>query len=160
MASIGSKSSALYTHRYSPIQKFRWVHTPSTEHYVQNPFFGEYTYEIAPRYLEDKILKELDPSLTVKLTIEVSPFRNQDIQVGFTRAFISSQAYAYRFNNNTKLRPNNTDLIFDIKQNSGIARRLNPYSGKTKDVRDTFEDQHDYLGWQITPSNWTYSPMT
>jgi phosphatidylserine/phosphatidylglycerophosphate/cardiolipin synthase-like enzyme len=133
---------------YSPIQKFRWVHTPSTEHYVQNPFFGDYTYEIIPRYLEDKILKEPDPSLIVKLTIEVSPFRNQEIQVGFTRAFISSQAYAYRFNNNTKLRPNKTDLIFDIKQNSGTARRVNPFSGKTKDVPYTFEDQHDYLGWQ------------
>ncbi len=133
---------------YSPIQKFRWVHVPSTEHYVKDPFYGEYTYEITPRYLEDQILKELDPSLTVKLTIDVSPFRNQEIQVGFTRGFISSQQYAYRFNNNTKLRPNKKDLLFDIKQNSGVAHRVNPHTGRSSDVPYTFEDQHEYLGWQ------------
>jgi phosphatidylserine/phosphatidylglycerophosphate/cardiolipin synthase-like enzyme len=133
---------------YSPFQKFRWVHVPATEHYVGNPLFGEYTYEITPRYLEDKTLRDLDPALTVSLKIDVSPFRDGDIQVGFTRAFVSSQAYTYLFNNNTKMRPNKKDLIFDIKQQSGIARRLNPYTKKAKDVPYTYEDQHKYLGWQ------------
>ena len=133
---------------FSPIQKFRWVHLPSSEHYVDNPFFGEYTYDITPRYMEDKILKKLDPSLTVSLTIEVSPFRDEEIQVGFTRAFVSSQAYAYYFNNNTKMRPNKTELIFDNKLISGIAHRKNPFTGITKDVSYTFEEQHEYLGWQ------------
>jgi phosphatidylserine/phosphatidylglycerophosphate/cardiolipin synthase-like enzyme len=134
---------------YSPIQKFRWVHLPSSEHYVANPFFGEYTYEITPRYMRDKILQKLDPSLTVSLPIEVSPFHGEEIQVGFTRAFVSSQAYAYYFNNNTKMRPNTVDLIFDIKKNSGIARRKNPFTGKIREVPYTFEDQHEYLGWQV-----------
>jgi phosphatidylserine/phosphatidylglycerophosphate/cardiolipin synthase-like enzyme len=134
---------------YSPIQKFRWVHVPSSEHYVDNPFFGDYTYEITPRYLENQILKELDPSLTASVTIDVSPFRDGDMQVGFTRAFVSSQAYAYYFNNNAKMRPNNKDLIFDIKKQSGIAHRINPFTNVKKDVPYTFEDQHEYLGWQV-----------
>jgi len=134
---------------YSPIQKFRWVHLPSSEHYVDNPLFGEYIYEITPRYMKDKVLQKLDPTLTVSLPIEVGPFCDNEIQVAFTRAFVSSQAYAYYFNNNTKMRPNKTDLIFDIKQGSGIAHRKNPFNGKAKEVPYTFQDQHEYLGWQV-----------
>jgi phosphatidylserine/phosphatidylglycerophosphate/cardiolipin synthase-like enzyme len=133
---------------YSPYQKFRWVHVPSSEHYVDNPYFGEYTYEVTPRYLVDDVLKDLDPSLTVSVPIEVSPFRDGEAQVGFTRAFISSQAYASHFSNNGKLRPNKEDLIFDIKQISGTAKRWNPQSKKMEDTPYTFEEQHEYLGWQ------------
>lgn len=43
---------------YSPYQKFRWVHVPSSEHYIDNPYFGPYTYEVTPRYLVNDILKE------------------------------------------------------------------------------------------------------
>jgi phosphatidylserine/phosphatidylglycerophosphate/cardiolipin synthase-like enzyme len=133
---------------YSPYQKFNWVHVPSSEHYVDNPYFGRYTYEVTPRYLVDDVLKDLDPSLTVSVAIEVSPFRDGQAQVGFTRAFISSQAYAYHFSNNGKLRPNKEDLIFDIKEISGKAKRWNPQSKKMEDTPYTFEEQHEYLGWQ------------
>jgi len=133
---------------YSPFQKFRWVHVPSSAHYVDNPFFGEYTYDVTPRYLVNDILQKLDPKLTVTLTIDVSPFRDGDISVGFTRSFISSQAYADHFANNGKLRPNKKDLIFDIKQVSGTAKRWNSKHKKLEDVPYTFEEQHEYLGWQ------------
>ncbi len=133
---------------YSPYQKFRWVHVPSSEHYIDNPYFGPYTYEVTPRYLVNDILKEPDPNLTVSVTIDVSPFRDGEIQVGFTRAFISSQAYAYHFANNGKVRPNKTDLIFDIKKISGTAKRWNPQSKKEEDTPYTYEEQHEYLGWQ------------
>ena len=133
---------------YSPYQKFNWVHVPSSEHYVDNPYFGQYTYEVTPRYLVDDLLKDLDPSLTVSVPIDVSPFRDGEVQVGFTRAFISSQAYAYHFSNNGKLRPNKEDLIFDIKGISGTAKRWNPQSKQMEDTPYTFEEQHEYLGWQ------------
>lgn len=133
---------------YSPYQKYRWVHVPSSEHFIDNPFFGPYTYEVTPRYLVDDVLKDLDPNLTVSVTIDVSPFREGEIQVGFTRAFISSEAYAFHFSNNGKLRPNKKDLIFDIHQVSGTAKRWNPQTKKVEDSPYTFEEQHEYLGWQ------------
>jgi hypothetical protein len=133
---------------YSPFQKFRWIHVPSSEHYVDNPCFGKYTYDVTPRFLVDDVLKEPDPGLTVSVTIDVSPFRDGDIQVGFTRAFISSAAYAYRFNNNSNLRPNKEDLIFDIKMKSGTAKRWNENTRQMEDIDYTFEEQHEYLGWQ------------
>jgi hypothetical protein len=133
---------------FAPYQKFRWVHVPFTEHYVDNPYFGDYTYEVTPRYLKDGILQDLDPALTVKLTIEVCPFKSGKMQLGFTRAFVSSQAYAERFGNNGKIRPNKDDLIFDIKQTSGNGRQWNPETKKYETMPYTFEDQHEYLGWQ------------
>lgn len=133
---------------FSPIQKFRWVHVPSTIHYVENPYFGDYTYEVTPRYVEDDVLLEPDSNLTVRVTIDVSPFRDGDLQLGFTRGFVSSQAYAYHFGNNTKLRPNKTDLIFDIEQQSGTVERLNRKTNTTETVPYTYEEQHEYLGWQ------------
>jgi phosphatidylserine/phosphatidylglycerophosphate/cardiolipin synthase-like enzyme len=133
---------------YSPFQKFRWVHVPSSQHYVDNPYFGEYTYDVTPRYLVSDTLQPLDPALTASVTIDVSPFRDGEIQVGYTRAFISSQAYADHFNNNSKLRLNTKDLIFDIKKISGSAKRWNPSTKKMEDTPYTFEEQHEYLGWQ------------
>src|ERR1044071_8165740 len=36
---------------FAPIQKFRWVHVPSTTVFVNNPYFGDYTYQVTPRYI-------------------------------------------------------------------------------------------------------------
>jgi len=133
---------------YSPIQKFRWVHVPSTEHFLENPWFGDYTYEVTPRFLMDEILQPVDADLTVSVTIHVGPFKDNGLWLGFTRAFISSQAYSERFANCGRLRPNKNDLVFDIKQNSGKARRWNPQTKKYEATDFTFEEQHQYLGWQ------------
>ncbi len=133
---------------YSPIQKFRWVHVPSSEHYIDNPYFGEYAYEVTPRYIRNGVLEKPDSKMTVSVTIDVSPFKTGDTQIGFTRAFVSSQAYAYHFANNSKIRPNKTDLIFDIKQISGSANRWDNKTKKYKKTEYTFEEQHEYLGWQ------------
>jgi len=127
---------------FSPIQKFRWVHVPSSIHYVDNPFFGDYTYSVTPRYVVNGSLLKPDTRLTVSITIEVSPFKDGSVRLGFTRAFVSSQAYTFHFGTNAKMRPNNTDLIFDIKAKSGTATR------KGVKVDYTYEEQHEYLGWQ------------
>jgi phosphatidylserine/phosphatidylglycerophosphate/cardiolipin synthase-like enzyme len=123
---------------YSPIQKFRWVHVPATFHQVNGPFYGTYKYEVTPRYLVNNILQPLDSSLTVTVTIDVSPYTSGNFKIGFTRGFVESQAYTNHFGNNSKVRPNKTDLIFDIKARSG--------SVNGKDY--TFEDQHVWMGWQ------------
>lgn len=133
---------------FSPIQKFRWVHVPSTRVFIENPYFGEYTYQVTPRYIIDGKLQAPDKSLTVEATIDVSPFIDGDIQVGFARAFISSQAFAYHFGNKLNLRPNKTDLIFNIKDQAGIAKRWSDTEKKRVDTPFTYEEIHEYLGWQ------------
>jgi len=138
----------LLASEFSPIQKFRWIHVPSTIEHVANIYYGDYTYEVTPRYIENGKLLAPDPESTVSVTIDVSPFKDGDIQVGFTRSFISSQAFAMRFGNKLNLRPNAADLTFDIEQEAGIAKRLNYTTGKKEDVSFSYKEIHEYLGWQ------------
>ncbi|MEP6671842.1 MAG: phospholipase D-like domain-containing protein [Chthoniobacter sp.] len=138
-----SKHDAMTT-EFSPIQKFRWVHVPATFHQVNDPFYGTYTYEVTARYLVGDVLQPLDPSLTVKVSIDVSPFQVGDLQIGFTRGFVSSQAYVNHFGENGKVRPNQSDLIFDIKAKSGPVKP----DEQTKISAYTFADQFEWMGWQ------------
>ena len=131
---------------FSPIQKFRWVHVPATFHQIQEPFYGTYKYEVTPRYMANEILQPLDPSLSVPVQIDVGPYKSGDFQIGFTRGFVESQAYTNHFGNNNKVRPNKTELIFDIKAKSGSAKRKKNGQDVMEDY--TFEDQHIWLGWQ------------
>lgn len=134
---------------YSPIQKFNWVHVPNTNINTQEPVFGDYEYQVTPRYILDGVLLPLDPGLTVKLKINVSPYDIKKTKIGFTRGFVSSVAYASRFNvNNNKVRPNETDLLFDIKKVADKAQRWNDTTRRNEMVDYTFEEQHKWLGWQ------------
>lgn len=134
---------------HSPIQKFNWVHVPNTNVNTQNALFGDYNYEITPRYLVNGVLLPIDTSLTVSIEINVSPFDLKKTQIGFTRGFVSSVAYAKRFNvENNKVRPNKTDLQFDITQKADVAQRWNDTKRKYESVDYTFEEQHKWLGWQ------------
>jgi hypothetical protein len=136
---------------YSPIQKFNWVHVPNTNINTEVPVFGDYTYEITPRYIENGILRPLDNQLTVEVKINVSPFDMKKTKIGFTRGFVSSVAYAKRFNvNNNHVRPPEgvDELLFDITQKADTARRWNDERRKFENVDYTFEEQHKWLGWQ------------
>ncbi len=144
----GIESKDMQSSLYSPFQKFNWVHVPATDHKVSTPYFGDYTYEVTPRYLVDDILLPIDPKLTVALTIDVSPFDLHNTKIGFARAFISSQAYVRRFGMNNKVRPVGKDLMFDIRDVSGSAPVWNSYKKKYVDKDYAYEEQHKYLGWQ------------
>lgn len=139
-------SEAAHSTFFSPIQKFRWVHVPATFHQIQEPFYGVYKYEVTPRYMVNEILQPLNHSLTLAVSIEVGPYKSDDFQIGFTRGFVESQAYTNHFGNNNKVRPNKTDLIFDIKAKSGSVKRKKDGQEVLEDY--TFEDQHIWLGWQ------------
>ncbi|PZR28669.1 MAG: hypothetical protein DI535_05910 [Citrobacter freundii] len=137
---------------YSPLQKMNWVHVPNTDIVTRKAVFGDYVYEITPRYIEKGKLLDLDKSLTIKLIIDVSPFDINKIKVAFTRGFVSSVAYTQRFGlTNNKVRPAAkaaNKLLFDVRQKSGASKR---WDDKTKQyvlVDYTFEEQHDWLGWQ------------
>jgi len=139
-------SEAAHSTFFSPIQKFRWVHVPATFHQIQEPFYGVYKYEVTPRYMVNEILQPLNHSLTLAVSIDVGPYKSDDFQIGFTRGFVESQAYTNHFGNNNKVRPNKTDLIFDIKTKSGSVKRKEDGQEVLEDY--TFEDQHIWLGWQ------------
>ena len=134
--------------KFSPIQKFRWVHVPATRNFIDNPYFGKYTYTVTPRYVENGKLLQIDPALSVSVAIDVRPFKKGDVSIGFTRAFVSSQAYAAHFGNKLDLRPNKKDLVFDIKQISGTAKRWDNTALQFTNTDFSFEEQHRYLGWQ------------
>ena len=133
---------------YSPFHKFNWVHVPSTDHNISDPYFGDYTYIVSARYLINDILQPIDAQLTVEITIGVSPFNINGTRLGFARAFVSSQAYVRRFGMNNQVRPDNKELIFDITAVSGSAKSWDYEQKKEVEVPYTYEEQHKYLGWQ------------
>ena len=136
---------------WSPIQKLNWVHVPNTNINTQLPVFGDYTYSITPRYMVNGKLEPLKATLTVKVKINVSPFDMKKTKVGFTRGFVSSTAYAKRFNvKNNSVRPKGAanELLFDITQKADTAKRWNDTTKKYEDIDYTYEEQHQWLGWQ------------
>lgn len=136
---------------YSPIQKFNWVHVPSADIDTEVPAFADYTYLVTPRYMVKGSLLPLRSDLTVSIKINVAPFETGNIKIGFTRGFLSSVAYAKRFNvNNNHVRPSGSkdELLFDITQKADKAVRWNDSKKKYENVDYTFEEQHKWLGWQ------------
>ncbi|MEO6894541.1 MAG: phospholipase D-like domain-containing protein [Ginsengibacter sp.] len=136
---------------YSPIQKFNWAHVPSSDLETEIPVFANYTYQVTPRYLVDGILQPIQKELTVSIKINVGPFEMKNTKIGFTRGFVSSVAYAKRFNvNNNRVRPTakKDELLFDITQKADRAVRWNDEKKKYAYVDYTFEEQHKWLGWQ------------
>lgn len=146
-----SKPADRITTQFSPIQKFRWVHTPATDHNIDNYIFGNYIYEISARYLVNNQLQAIDANLTVSLTIAVCPFKSKSLQVGFTRSFIASQSYVHNFGNSVTLRPKNgaagfNQLIFDTAQTSGsVIKKVN---GAVTTQNYSYDELFAWLGWQ------------
>ena len=135
---------------YSPIQKFNWVHVPNTDITTRQAIFGDYVYTITPRYIKDGKLLSLNPDFSVEIEIPVKPFEDKNASVAFTRGFVSSVAYATRFSRkNNAVRPKiNDSLTFDNKQIADTAKRWNNIKRKYEQVAYTFEEQHEWLGWQ------------
>lgn len=77
------------TSNKAPFQTFHWTHFP-------NAGPGKYTYTTYPVYFDGADLKLADGlSIDVDLTYRICP----DFELGFTRGYISSQAYADKFKN-------------------------------------------------------------
>lgn len=82
----------------APFQKFRWIHVPTE---TQG---GEFRYRVTARYMRpDGTLVNGD---RVENAISLAPDTIEGVvNVGFTRGFASSQAYATRFGNETGILP-------------------------------------------------------
>jgi hypothetical protein len=84
--------------REAPFQKFRWIHFP------WQPVDGSYVYRVTKRHMpkDDKIVA--GTSLTLGITQKAVTYDGV-VDIGFTRNFASSQAYAEQFGNNENIIP-------------------------------------------------------
>ncbi|MBI3220089.1 MAG: hypothetical protein HYZ44_11295 [Bacteroidetes bacterium] len=105
----------------SPFQKFRWLHVPGSYHQKNNPQVGLYEYAVTPRYFLKGVLQPIDNTKTVKTQITVAPFETGDLQLGFTRGFVQSQAFENHFGKTLVIRPRGdaADLQFDTRTVAG-----------------------------------------
>jgi phosphatidylserine/phosphatidylglycerophosphate/cardiolipin synthase-like enzyme len=82
----------------APFQKFRWVHFP----YL--PQSGKYVYRVTKKHMpsDNRVVDGTSIELDIPLDLVVY---DNFLEVGFTRNFASSQAYADRYKNNPKIIP-------------------------------------------------------
>lgn len=87
-----------FSSREAPFQKFRWIHVPG------DVMLGEFRYKLTAKYMQADGTLTSGPS--VENAISLAPETVDGfVNVGFTRGFASSQAYADRFNNETGILP-------------------------------------------------------
>lgn len=121
----------------SPIQLFKWVHFPGSYH-QNGSLIGKYRYEATPRYFDHRgNLMPLESSYTATVEIDVKDFSDGNCRVGFTRAFLKSQAFAKRYGSTTKLLPSG-DWVFNTNQKAGTSPQYGDFS---------FEDMYAWLGF-------------
>ncbi len=82
----------------APFQKFRWLHFP------QQPQDGIYQYRITKQHMHDDSTLYAGTSVTASIDLQTVIY-DGFLDVGFTRGFASSQAYAERYKNNPKVIP-------------------------------------------------------
>jgi hypothetical protein len=81
----------------SPIQKFRWVHFPRNANLA-----GEFLYRVTPIFMddEDKLSQGEPQEAGIELRRETFP---GELNVTFTRGFVSSQAFVRNFEKDGKV---------------------------------------------------------
>ena len=87
----GSVSSGQLSTLVSPIQKFRWVHFPRNAN-----LDGEFTYRVTPIFMDkdDRLSQGVPQQAGIELRRETYPGQ---VNVTFTRGFVSSQAFVDRY---------------------------------------------------------------
>lgn len=89
-AEVAVDGSRKFFSTESPFQKFRWVHFP------KEPKTGAYTYRVTKMHMPSD--KKPVKGTVITLDIPLDPITyNGFLDVGFTRNFASSQAYADRY---------------------------------------------------------------
>lgn len=122
----------------SPIQAFKWVHFPGSYSNLERVAVGTYTYEATPRFFDaNRELLPLDSSKTAAVDVLVGDFSEGKMSIGFTRAFVKSQAFSNRYGAKQKLLPAG-DWMFDTTQKAGT-------NAENKDY--TYEDMYVWLGF-------------
>ncbi|WFU33636.1 phospholipase D-like domain-containing protein [Bradyrhizobium brasilense] len=123
----------------APIHKFRWVHVPGQVHQGLQPFFGDYTYTVTPRFFDDKrSLQPLEPTLSASVDIEVNEFVKGNLTLGFARGYTQSQAFDNHFGKDTKIQPDGRALQFDTSQIAGKNAQGEEFS---------YQQAYEWLGF-------------
>ena len=122
----------------APIQKYRWVHVPGTDHQGVVSVVGNYTYTVTPRYFDAKqSMQPIDAALSVSVNSAVGPFRKGSLAIGFTRGYMQSQGFGRHFGTNALLKPAGNTLLYDTSQQAGA----NPANQNF-----TFADEYTWMG--------------
>jgi hypothetical protein len=98
--------AAARTTDVAPIQKYRWIDFPSTVN------SGDFTYQVETRYF-DPDETHLTTRDTVTVAVTLGSRQGTSFHVGFTRGYMSSQAYARKFQNDLEFRPTGAPYLFD-----------------------------------------------
>jgi PLD-like domain len=94
----------------APLQRFRWQHFPA------KPQSGTYTYTVTPMYFVSKQSTALKPGpASVPVSIDMVPSDYAKLKIGFTRSYVSSQAYFEQFHN-AEIRQLPKTLDFDTSK--------------------------------------------
>jgi len=88
-----SKNGKFFSSDTDPYQKFWWVDFPA------DADFGPRDYRVTVKRFKNADSTELEDDEQVQLSIDVSPFADGNVEIAFTRGYLSSQAYADLFNN-------------------------------------------------------------
>ena len=107
----------------SPIQKFRWVHFPRNAHLE-----GEFTYRVTPVFMNEKDELSFGDFQEASLELRRETYPDQ-LNVAYTRGFISSQAFVDRFKTVSKLLPPKTAGSLDFEPTASNADEALPWMG-------------------------------
>ncbi len=88
-----SKDGKFFSSDTDPFQKFWWVDFPDDAE------FGPRDYRVTVKRFKNSAGTDLVDDEQVQLSIDVSPFVDGNIEIAFTRGYLSSQAYADLFGN-------------------------------------------------------------
>ena len=110
----------------APLQKFRWIHVPT-----ETPE-GIFQYRVTAKYMQaDGSLRD---GSKIEVGISLAPATIDGfVNVGFTRGFASSQAYADNFENESAILPPPGSAA-----SASLAHDMAPYQG-----------HYDWLGFEV-----------
>ncbi|HJU53095.1 MAG TPA: phospholipase D-like domain-containing protein [Pyrinomonadaceae bacterium] len=90
----------------APLQKFRWMDFP------EEMMPGDYRYDVTAMLFDKG--GQLKEGPTVRVDLEIEPKKIGDFEFGFTRGYLSSQAYTNLFKN-APIRPPKKSLDYKTK---------------------------------------------
>ncbi len=88
-----SKNGKFFSSDTDPFQKFWWVDFPA------DADFGSRDYRVTVKRFKSAAGTDLVDDEAVTLSVDVSPFVDGNIEIAFTRGYLSSQAYVDLFGN-------------------------------------------------------------
>ena len=92
----------------APLQKFHWAHFP------RDVTPGAFTYRTTAMLFRRRSETKIEPGPTTEVSLELMDEGYARFDIGFTRGYVSSQAYADRFRN-APIEPDRPTIDFDTR---------------------------------------------